>query len=205
MVSLLSVLFWKTNDQPFFGSISLDCPSKSYKSQVGPIRSVKKKTTLTFGHCFVQVISELAKSSTITTINSTNCNDAERQKEQYSQTSTCDVIDQAGSSEFEETNSSNKDESVEQQSCVVQVMNSRDNGDCLNQDSQSCTDTTEQYYDKDCSECQIIRRDPTRSELIMCLHAVSYKVSHWNAAGSCWSTHLQKLLYMIDWSVHQQQ
>ncbi|XP_020610181.1 RNA pseudouridylate synthase domain-containing protein 2-like isoform X1 [Orbicella faveolata] len=126
-----------------------------------------------------KVISELAKSSTITTINSTNCNDAERQKEQYSQTSTCDLIDQAGSSEFEETNSSNKDESVEQQSCVVQVMNSRDNGDCLNQDSQSCTDTTEQYYDKDCSECQIIRRDPTRSELIMCLHAVSYKGPDW--------------------------
>lgn len=151
------------------------------------------------------MISELAKSSTITTINNTNCNDAEREKEQYSQTSTCDLIDQAGSSEFEETNSSNKDESVEQQSCGVQVMNSRDNGDCLNKDSQSCTYTTEQYYDKDCSECQIIRRDPTRSELIMCLHAVSYKVSHWNAAGSCWSTHLQKLLYMIDWSVHQQQ
>ena len=124
------------------------------------------------------MISELAKSSTITTINSTNCTDTEREKKQFARTSTCGLIDQAGSSEFEQTNSSNKEESVEQQSHGVNVMDCRDNGDCLNKESQPCKDTTEQYYDKDCSECQIIRRDPTSTELTMCLHAVSYKVSH---------------------------
>ena len=112
------------------------------------------------------MISELARSSTIITVKSTNCSNTEREKEQ------------AGWSEFEETNSSSEDESVEQQSCGVHVMNCSDNGDCLNKDSQSCTGTTEQYYDKDCSECQIIRRDPAPTELTMCLHAVSYKVSH---------------------------
>lgn len=49
-------------------------------------------------------------------------------------------------------------------------------------ESQSCKETeeknTEQYYDKDCSECQIQRRDPTSDELTMCLHALSYKVTH---------------------------
>jgi len=148
------------------------------KSSASELGLSHTKTTFTFGHSFVQVISELAKSSTITAINSTNCIDAEREKEQYSQTSTSDLIDQAESSEFEETNSSNKDESVDQQSSGVHLMNSRDSGDCLYKASQSCTHTTEQYYDKDCSECQIIRRDPTPTELIMCLHAVSYKVSH---------------------------
>lgn len=34
-----------------------------------------------------------------------------------------------------------------------------------------------QYHDKDCSECHIIRSDPTHSELTMFLHALSYKVS----------------------------
>ena len=67
---------------------------------------------------------------------------------------------------------------MEQQSYGVNVMDCRDNGDCLNKESQPCKDTTEQYYDEDCSECQVIRRDPTPTELIMCLHAVSYKVSH---------------------------
>ena len=123
------------------------------------------------------MISELTKSPTIMNINSTNVNDAERKKEQYSQTSTCGLIEKAGLSEIEEPNSSNKDESVEYESCGVHFMNCRDNRDCLNKDSQSCTDTTEQYHDKDCSECQIIRRDPTPTELTMCLHAVSYKVS----------------------------
>ena len=124
------------------------------------------------------MISELAKSSTITTITSTNCNDVKCEKKQCSRTSTCGLIDQAVSSEFEQTNNSNKDASVEQQSYGVHVMDCYDSGDCLNEDSQSCEDTIEQYCDKDCSECQIIRRDPTPTELIMCLHAVSYKVSH---------------------------
>ena len=34
----------------------------------------------------------------------------------------------------------------------------------------------EEYYDQECSECQIKRRDPTPNELMMCLHALSYKV-----------------------------
>lgn len=37
--------------------------------------------------------------------------------------------------------------------------------------------SSDQYYDKDCTECHIIRRDPTPSELTMCLHALSYKVT----------------------------
>lgn len=188
MVSILSILYWKIKDQRFF---DLNFPSKLYRPQVGP-----SYITLTFGCSFVQVISELVKSSTITTINSTNCNDVECEKKHYSRTSTCGLIDQAGLSEFEKTNSSNKDESVDQQSYGVYVMDCHDNGDGLNEDSQSCKDTTEQYYDKDCSECQIIRRDPTPTELIMCLHAVSYKVSHWNTTGWCWSTQWQTLLYM---------
>ena len=36
---------------------------------------------------------------------------------------------------------------------------------------------TAKYYDQDCSECHITRRDPTPSELTMCLHALSYKAS----------------------------
>ncbi|XP_073233770.1 pseudouridylate synthase RPUSD2-like [Porites lutea] len=36
-----------------------------------------------------------------------------------------------------------------------------------------------QYHDKDCSECHIIRSDPTRSELTMFLHALSYKGPNW--------------------------
>lgn len=47
-------------------------------------------------------------------------------------------------------------------------------------DSNCCKNlnqiTNDQYYDKDCSECQIVRRDPTPKELTMCLHALSYKV-----------------------------
>ena len=35
---------------------------------------------------------------------------------------------------------------------------------------------SEEYYDQECSECQIKRRDPTPNELSMCLHALSYKV-----------------------------
>nr|XP_058964070.1 pseudouridylate synthase RPUSD2-like isoform X2 [Pocillopora verrucosa] len=50
-------------------------------------------------------------------------------------------------------------------------------------ESQSCKETeeknTELYYDKDCSECQIQRRDPTSDELTMCLHALSYKGPDW--------------------------
>jgi len=137
------------------------------------------------------VISELAKSPTIM---NTNFNDVKCEKEHYSQTSTSGLISKAGSSEFEETNISNKEESVEHRSYGAHVMNSTDDGDCLNKDSQCCTDTTGQYYDKDCSECQIIRRDPTPTELTMCLHAVSYKVSEI----------LQALLCMIHRSIHQQ-
>lgn len=124
-----------------------------------------------------KVISELAKSPTIMNINNANFNDAKSEKE--TQTSTYGLIKKAGSSEFEETNISNKDESVEHKSFGAHVMNSSDNGDCLNKDSQCCTDTTGQYYDKDCSECKIIRRDPTPTELTMCLHAVSYKGPDW--------------------------
>jgi len=124
------------------------------------------------------VISELAKSSTIMTVSSTNCIDADPEKEEYSQTSISGAIGPAESSEFEETNNSNKGESVDQQSSGLHLVNCHNNGDCLHKANQSCTDTTEQYYDKDCSECQIMRRDPTSTELIMYLHAVSYKVSH---------------------------
>lgn len=35
------------------------------------------------------------------------------------------------------------------------------------------------FYDKDCTECHIKRRDPTRRELTMCLHALSYKGPGW--------------------------
>lgn len=150
--------------------------------------------TLSFWYSFAQVISELAKPATIMNINNTNFNDVKCEKEHYSQTSTCGLISKAGSSEFEETNISNKEESVEHRSYGAHVMNSSDDGDCLNKDSQCCTDTTGQYYDKDCSECQIIRRDPTPTELTMCLHAVSYKVSEI----------LQALLCMIHRSIHQQ-
>lgn len=38
---------------------------------------------------------------------------------------------------------------------------------------------TAKYYDQDCSECHITRRDPTASELSMCLHALSYKGPNW--------------------------
>ena len=36
---------------------------------------------------------------------------------------------------------------------------------------------SEKSYDQDCTECHITRRDPTPSELNMCLHALSYKAS----------------------------
>ena len=51
----------------------------------------------------------------------------------------------------------------------------KDNG-TLSSDSEENSNCN-QYHDKDCSECHIIRSDPTRSELTMFLHALSYKVS----------------------------
>lgn len=75
-------------------------------------------------------------------------------------------------------NSSNKDEFVDQQFYGVYVMDCYDNGDGLNEDSQFCKDIIEQYYDKDCSECQIIRRDLIFIEFIMCFYVVLYKVSY---------------------------
>lgn len=155
------------------------------------------------------MISELAKSSTIINIDNTRFNDAERKKEQYSQTSTCGLIEKTGSSQFEEANSSNKDEYVDPQSCGVHVMNCRGNGDCLNKESQSCTDTTrsttDQYYDKDCSECRIIRRDPTPTELTMCLHALSYKVSEILQAHLHGLKNALADTVICDRSVHRQQ
>lgn len=57
------------------------------------------------------------------------------------------------------------------------------NKDSVRAESQSCIDNeeknTELYYDEDCSECQIQRRDPTSDELTMCLHALSYKGPDW--------------------------
>ncbi|CAH3139265.1 unnamed protein product, partial [Porites lobata] len=41
----------------------------------------------------------------------------------------------------------------------------------MDEENSNCN----QYHDKDCSECHIIRSDPTRSELTMFLHALSYK------------------------------
>lgn len=48
VVSSLSILYWKTNDQAFLDNFSLDCPSKSYKSQVGPVRHCYKTTDIDF-------------------------------------------------------------------------------------------------------------------------------------------------------------
>ena len=46
----------------------------------------------------------------------------------------------------------------------------------LSSDSEG-NSSCNQYHDRDCSECRIIRSDPTHSELTMFLHALSYKVS----------------------------
>ena len=43
-------------------------------------------------------------------------------------------------------------------------------------DSAECLGALAGFYDKNCTECHIKRRDPTRRELTMCLHALSYKV-----------------------------
>lgn len=58
---------------------------------------------------------------------------------------------------------------------MTQIEDSTHDGEGSSSLVQSCDDTT--HYDKDCSECHMKRRDPTPSELTMCLHALSYKVS----------------------------
>lgn len=122
-------------------------------------------------YSFVQVISELAKSSTIMNIETTDLKEADDNTQAIS---CCDSRDP-------QTNSTKHKSAV----------------DCS--DSNCCTNTdhitNDQYYDKDCSECQIVRRDPTPEELTMCLHALSYKVSstqlmyiQWNpvnTTGTC--------------------
>ena len=77
-------------------------------------------------NAFLKVISELAKTSTITNV----------------MTQMTDSIKDSGLSSHEGNSSSG------------------------------------QYYDKDCSECHIVRKDPTPNELTMCLHALCYKVSN---------------------------
>lgn len=133
----------------------------------------------TLGYSFVQVISELAKSSTIMNIENTDLKEADRTARQNTQTTTCGITDKTSS--CAKTNSNTNDESVEPQSCDVQSIDCSETGDSSSIDSQCCTDinhsANEQYYNKDCSECQIVRRDPTANELTMCLHALSYKVS----------------------------
>ena len=140
------------------------------------------KTTLPFGYSFVQVISELATSSAIMTIENINSIEAERKTRQNVQPTTCGLTDKTGLSQCAEANSGNKEDSKDCQSCCVHSMDCSGTGDSSSIDSQCCKNRNHraidmQYYDKDCSECQIVRRDPTPDELTMCLHALSYKVS----------------------------
>ena len=98
------------------------------------------------------MISELAKSSTIMNIETTDLKEAD------GNTRAISCYDSR-----HQTNSTKHKSAVD------------------GSDSNCCTNmnqiTNDQYYDKDCSECQIVRRDPTAKELTMCLHALSYKVS----------------------------
>lgn len=98
------------------------------------------------------------------------------------QPTTCGLTDKTGLSQCAEANSGSKDDSKDCQSCCVHSMDCSGTGDSSSIDSQCCKNRNHraigmQYYDKDCSECQIVRRDPTPDELTMCLHALSYKVS----------------------------
>ncbi|KAL9976467.1 hypothetical protein ACROYT_G013774 [Oculina patagonica] len=116
-----------------------------------------------------KVISELAKSSTIMDIENTDLKEADRTARQNSQRT----------NKTAEANSNTKEECVEP--CDVQSIDCSGTGTSSSLDSQCCTNhsTNEQYYDKDCSECQIVRRDPTPNELSMFLHALSYKGPDW--------------------------
>ena len=109
----------------------------------------------------------MAKSSTTMNRENTHFTEAHVTTHQYAQTTACSTSDQTES----HCSRSSKAESLD-----PECNNCSENGD-----SQSCTDTNHstfgQYYDKDCSECHIVRRDPTPDELTMCLHALSYKVS----------------------------
>ena len=58
----------------------------------------------------------------------------------------------------------------------ISLVNICDEDKVVNRDYTVGSEVTKPYYDKDCSECQITRRDPTPAELTMCLHALSYKV-----------------------------
>ncbi|KAJ7381447.1 RNA pseudouridylate synthase domain containing protein 2 [Desmophyllum pertusum] len=116
-----------------------------------------------------KVITELAKSSTTMNRENTHFTEAHVTTHQYAQTTACSTSDQTES----HCSRSSKAESLD-----PECNNCSENGD-----SQSCTDTNHstfgQYYDKDCSECHIVRRDPTPDELTMCLHALSYKGPNW--------------------------
>lgn len=52
-------------------------------------------------------------------------------------------------------------------------------GSTQSKDDSASQSSRDQRYDNDCSECHIIRRDPTPEELSMYLHSVAYKGPSW--------------------------
>ncbi|CAH3020816.1 unnamed protein product, partial [Porites evermanni] len=103
-------------------------------------------------------------------INSTSCNDKEDSNEYFERgaSAACIFIYKAYQDALTEKLDRNKTDAI-----ARMASQEKDSG-TLSSDSEENSNCN-QYHDKDCSECHIIRSDPTRSELTMFLHALSYK------------------------------